>query len=211
MAEIDKAIGERIRLIRKSKRIGQIELSKRSGVSQGGISDIELGKREAYPSTLERMAAALDVPTSAFFADDTTGGHPPLPPRLPLTAEPEEDYNGRLAATDVESAEDLRDRTDAEFNTQQEYIEALKAAGVRDDDFRLKRARVRLKEAMRRSLAITSRATDLALNAQFGRDKPIYDTVEAYVGKAEAVDSFHGAQQKRHDSAERAEKAGKAG
>ncbi len=196
MADIDKAIGERIRHIRKSKRIGQIELSKLSGVAQGGISDIELGKREAYPSTLERLATALDVPTTAFFEGE---GTPPIPPRprTPLTDEPEAGFDRRFGETDADSAEGLQDRIGAEFDALRQHAKDLKAAGVGDDDFKVRQARARLAAAKRRTLAATSRATDLALNAEFGRDKPIYDTVAAYVGQAEEIDADHGAEEAR--------------
>jgi transcriptional regulator with XRE-family HTH domain len=210
VAEVDKAIGERLRRIRKSRRMGQMELAQLSGVAQGGISAIELGKREAYPSTLERLAAALDVPTSAFFEDGRSGGPPPRP-RTPLTDEKEEHFDKRFAATDATSAEKLQEKVSAELDELRQYVEQLKAAKLGDDDFRLKSARVRLVEAKRRTLAITSRATDLALNAEFGRDKPVFDTVEAYVGAALEVDAEHGEEQARHDSAQRVEHSGEAG
>jgi len=210
VAEIDKGIGERLRHIRKSKRIGQVELSNLSGVSQGGISAIELGKREAYPSTLERLAVALNVPVSAFFQDEVVGG-PPSPQRTPLTDEPPEDFDKRFAATDVTSAEDLQNRIGAEFDEQQEYIQKLEAAGVGGDDFRLKQARDRFAKAKRRTLAITSRATDLALNAYDGGARKVHDTVAEYVGAALEVDASHGEEQALHDSAERIEEAGEAG
>jgi transcriptional regulator with XRE-family HTH domain len=191
-------VGANLRRIRKSKRVTQPELAKLSGVAQGGISAIETGHREPFPSTLEKLADALEVPTAEFFADDTTGRHPPLPPRLPLTTEPEGDYDGRLAATDAKSAEALREKMDAEFTTQQEYIQKLKAAGV--DDFRLRQARFRLAEAKRRLYATTTRANDLGLNAEFGQDRPVFDTVEAYVGRAEKVDAFYGEEEARSEA-----------
>ncbi|MBA2512418.1 MAG: helix-turn-helix transcriptional regulator [Rubrobacteraceae bacterium] len=182
-------IGENLRRIRKSKRIGQVELSGLSGVAQGGISAIETGHREPFPSTLDRLAAALDVPTTAFFEGEGASPIPPRP-RTPLTEEPEDRFDERFAATDVVSAEELQEKVGAEFDKLQGYIRGLKAAGIGGDDLRLKQARRRLEEAKRRTYAATSRATDLALNAEFGRDRPVYDTVAAYVGQGEAVAEY---------------------
>jgi len=198
VADIDKAIGERIRHIRKSRRIGQVELSERSGVSQGGISAIELGKREAYPSTLERIAVALFVPVSAFFQEGGAGA-PPRPPGTPLTDEPAPDFDARFAATDAESAEALQAKMRGEFDAIRAYVKQLKAAGAGDDDFRLrlKQARRSLVEAKRRTYATTSRATDLAINSDFGGDRKVHDTVAEYVGKALEVDAGHGAEEAR--------------
>ncbi len=189
MADIDKAIGERIRRIRRSKRIGQVELAELSGVAQGGISAIELGKREAYPSTLERLAAALGVPVAELFREEAPPKVPP-PPKTPLTDEPESDFDTRFGATDLEDAEGVKEKVGAEFDKLQGYIRSLKAAGIGGDDLRLKQARRHLREAKRRTLAATSRATDLALNAEFGRNLPVYDTLAAYVGQAEAVAEY---------------------
>jgi transcriptional regulator with XRE-family HTH domain len=186
VADIDKAIGERIRRIRRSKRIGQVELAELSGVAQGGISAIELGKREAYPSTLERLAAALGVPVAELFREEAPPKVPP-PPKTPLTDEPESDFDARFGAADLEGAEGVKEKVGAEFDKIQGYIRGLKAAGIGGDDLRLKQARRRLREAKRRTLAATSRATALALNAEFGRNLPVYDTLAAYAGQAQEV------------------------
>lgn len=85
------------------------------------------------------------------------------------------------------TAEKLQERVNAEFGALQEYIRRLKAAGTGDDALRLKQAQRRLEEAKRRLYAATSRATDLALNAEFGRDREVHDTVAAYVGQAQEV------------------------
>ncbi len=37
------------------------QLSERSGVNHSAISQIENGKRQPYPSTIRKLAAALDV------------------------------------------------------------------------------------------------------------------------------------------------------
>jgi transcriptional regulator with XRE-family HTH domain len=200
-------VGSNLRRLRKERGLEQAELAERARSSQQTISDIERGKRDPRESTLEKLAEALGVSVGALFADgDGTTPVPPRP-RTPRTDEKEERFDERFAATDLNGAERLREKVDAEFGKLQRYVEALEAAGVSDTDFKLKRARAHLAEAKRRLYAITSRATDLALNAEFGRDKPIYDTVEAYVGKALEVDEKH-----REDAArQRVEQSGKAG
>ena len=54
-------VGENIRNIRKKLKISQVELSRLSGISQAGISDIEKGKksRTPYTDTIKKIADAL--------------------------------------------------------------------------------------------------------------------------------------------------------
>ncbi len=179
-------IGENLRRIRKARGWGQVALAKESGVSQPTISEIETDQRDPHASTLRKLGDVLGVESAEFFAQE----HPPKPPKTPLTEEPEDRFDERFAATDVVSAEELQEKVGAEFDKLQGYIRGLKAAGIEGDDFQLKQARRRLEEAKRRTYAATSRATDLALNAEFGRDRPVYDTVAAYVGQAEAVAEY---------------------
>ena len=103
MAEVDKQIGESIRRIRKDKRIGQMALARKSGVSQGGISAIELGKREAYPSTLERLADALGVPVARFF--EVGPNKVPPPPRTRLSQSTPEAIETKLYGTPASEAQ----------------------------------------------------------------------------------------------------------
>lgn len=51
--------GTNLRKLRQSVGIGQVELAKRVGVSQGMISQLELGCRSCRPDTLEMIAAEL--------------------------------------------------------------------------------------------------------------------------------------------------------
>lgn len=174
-------IGENLRRIRKTRGWGQVPLAEASGVSQPTISEIERDQRDPHPSTLRKLGAVMGVELAAFFAEDG----PPKPPKTPLTDEPEDRFDERFAATDVVSAEKLQEAVGKEFDALQGYVRRLKAAGTGDDALRLKQARRRLKEAKRRTYAATSRATDLALNAEFGRDKEIHGTIAAYVGQAQ--------------------------
>jgi transcriptional regulator with XRE-family HTH domain len=49
--------------------MNQVDLAKASGVAQNTISEIELGKREARPATLRKLARALDVEIADFFEE----------------------------------------------------------------------------------------------------------------------------------------------
>ena len=176
-------IGENLRRIRKARGWGQVQLAKASGVSQPTISEIERDRSEPHPSTLRKLGVVLGVELAAFFAEDG----PPKPPKTPLTDEPGDHFDERFAATDVVSAEKLKEAVGKEFDALRGYVGRVKAAGTGDDALRLKQARRRLEEAKRRLYAATSRATDLALNAEFGRDREVHDTVAAYVGQAQEV------------------------
>ena len=50
------------------------EASRRAGISAGFLCDIENGKRGASPDVRKRLAAALNVPTSAIEALLVTDG-----------------------------------------------------------------------------------------------------------------------------------------
>ena len=55
-------LGSNLRAARKKRRWTQEELSERSGVQAGEISRMEAGKRDPQVSTVEKLAAALEVP-----------------------------------------------------------------------------------------------------------------------------------------------------
>lgn len=46
--------------------LSQAELSRRSGVSQGHISELESGAKKASPKTIKALATALSVPIPAL-------------------------------------------------------------------------------------------------------------------------------------------------
>jgi transcriptional regulator with XRE-family HTH domain len=184
------SIGSNLRALRNRSGWGQQELARRAGITQPVISVLESGRQErARSDTLAKLAEALGVEVGDFFAE---GSPPPIPdpPKTPLTDQKEADFDRAFAATDVVSAEDLQEKVGAELDALGGYIKALRAAGIEGDDLRRKQARRRLGEAKRRTRAATSRYADLALNADFGRDRPVYDTLAAYVGEAEAVAEY---------------------
>lgn len=51
----------RLRFIRQGAVMSQEELAQRSGVARDTISKLETGQRGAYPSTIRKLAAGLDV------------------------------------------------------------------------------------------------------------------------------------------------------
>ena len=55
-------LGKNLRAARKKLDLSQIEVSQRSGVEQGEVSRIERGIRDPQVSTLEKLAAAVEVP-----------------------------------------------------------------------------------------------------------------------------------------------------
>lgn len=63
-------IGERLRYLRKSKKITIYKLSKDTGISQNHISGIELGKRQPTIETLTRLSAPLGITLAELFNED---------------------------------------------------------------------------------------------------------------------------------------------
>jgi transcriptional regulator with XRE-family HTH domain len=51
--------------------MNQVDLAEASGVAQNTISEIELGKREARPGTLKKLAGALGVEISDLLSEET--------------------------------------------------------------------------------------------------------------------------------------------
>jgi transcriptional regulator with XRE-family HTH domain len=51
----------RLRRIRQGAVMSQEELAEKSGVARDTISKLETGRRGAYPSTIRKLAAGLEV------------------------------------------------------------------------------------------------------------------------------------------------------
>jgi len=64
--------------LRNQQNISQYKLAKLSGVSQAGLSDIELGKKQPTVHTLEKILQALNISWAEFFAEDL----PDIPPDI---------------------------------------------------------------------------------------------------------------------------------
>ena len=66
--QMEKSFGQKIRDCRKSKKMSQEELAKRSNLSRARISAIENGKcRDILVSTLVTIASALDTNVEFFL------------------------------------------------------------------------------------------------------------------------------------------------
>ncbi len=71
MENIHSTIGKRIKITRKKSNMTQEELSELAGITSNYISLIENGRKKASIETLEKIAAALNIPLSRFFSAET--------------------------------------------------------------------------------------------------------------------------------------------
>lgn len=60
----------RLKALRTSKDWSQMELSRRSGVSQSFINDLEAGTKQPTLTTLKKLANALGVSVSELLEED---------------------------------------------------------------------------------------------------------------------------------------------
>ncbi len=65
--ETESIVGSRIRSIREQRGVSLRALADRCGLSANAISLIERGENSPTVSSLQRLAAALDVPITDFF------------------------------------------------------------------------------------------------------------------------------------------------
>ena len=85
-------IGERLRQLREEKSYSQGDVEKASGLLRCYISRVEHGHTVPSLETLERFAAALDVPLyRLFYTGEDTPPTPNLTPRKTLQELAEED------------------------------------------------------------------------------------------------------------------------
>src|ERR1700753_4259666 len=77
---VDEAVGARIRLLRKGRKISQEEFGKAIGVTFQQVQKYEIGENRVGASRLHLVAIALNVPCSDLF-DGTPG--PSGPSRAP--------------------------------------------------------------------------------------------------------------------------------
>jgi len=68
--EVDRGVGERIRLARKMAGLSQTELGERAGITFQQIQKYEGGSNRVSASRLYEFAKALEKPISYFFPDD---------------------------------------------------------------------------------------------------------------------------------------------
>lgn len=60
--------------IRELAGLSQAELSRRTGISQGHISQIEAGQKRPRPQTVRKFAQAMGVPIASLISVDDGPG-----------------------------------------------------------------------------------------------------------------------------------------
>ncbi|MEU8316668.1 MULTISPECIES: helix-turn-helix domain-containing protein [Actinomycetes] len=65
-----KPNGTAIRALRKARNAGLRKLSRETGLDRGYLSRLERGLAGARAGTVERIAAALEVPTAAITHEE---------------------------------------------------------------------------------------------------------------------------------------------
>jgi transcriptional regulator with XRE-family HTH domain len=100
---------DRLAELREQRALTLRELSKTSGVSPDTINQIELGHRKARPSTLRKLARALEVDIKDFFEDEELATRPkgraPLPPDDAVQAAGPQSLEWAIAAPAEEYSE----------------------------------------------------------------------------------------------------------
>jgi transcriptional regulator with XRE-family HTH domain len=75
-------IGQRLRELRKEKKLSQGDIEQRTGLKRCYVSRVEGGHTVPTIETLEKYARVLEVPVYRFFYE---GEEPPEKPKLPAT------------------------------------------------------------------------------------------------------------------------------
>lgn len=65
--DLNQKIGNRIKELREEKNLTMEKLAYESGVSKGGLSEIERGIKEARLSTLLKITDRLEISLKDFF------------------------------------------------------------------------------------------------------------------------------------------------
>ena len=71
-SEPDFNIGQRLKAVRLARRMSQRELARKSGVTNGMISQIEGNTTSPSVSSLKRILDAIPMSMSEFFADESS-------------------------------------------------------------------------------------------------------------------------------------------
>jgi len=66
-------VGQRIRELRRAKRIRQKTLARIIGISPGALTNFEKGRRRISLDWLREIAGALDTPLAYFLDEDRRG------------------------------------------------------------------------------------------------------------------------------------------
>ena len=73
-------VAERLAELRERRALTLRELAEMSGVAADTINQIELGHRKARPSTLRKLARALEIDVQEFYAEPALGKAEAPPP-----------------------------------------------------------------------------------------------------------------------------------
>ncbi len=85
---VNMVIADRLRNIRKMKKLSQGEMEKRTGLLRSHLSRVENGHTVPTIETLEKLARALEVPLYQLFYEDEK------PPELPVIRTCETSWGG---------------------------------------------------------------------------------------------------------------------
>lgn len=83
---VDKSVGLRIRLLRKSKKVSQAKLAEALGLTFQQIQKYERGANRVSASKLHEIANMLDVDVAYFFSDVSREGTGAVGDELDLSA-----------------------------------------------------------------------------------------------------------------------------
>lgn len=67
--KLNSAVGDTIRLLRTDRSLTLRQVSKKSSVSLGHLSDIERGNKQASNEVLEAIALGLDLSTTELIGE----------------------------------------------------------------------------------------------------------------------------------------------
>jgi transcriptional regulator with XRE-family HTH domain len=79
LGKIAMVLGKRIRQLREEKKLSQEAIEKQTGLLRHYISRVENGHTVPSLETLERLAAALEVPLYQLFYEGKEPSTPPSP------------------------------------------------------------------------------------------------------------------------------------
>ena len=108
---------EILREFRRQKGWSQKDLADESGVGQDTISGIERGQHEPRPSTLRKLATALDVEIADFFRE----------PALPKAEAPAAGHHEATVTVNVELLHEVLRRV---WDHEQEPVPAMMELGA---------------------------------------------------------------------------------
>ncbi|WP_432034791.1 helix-turn-helix domain-containing protein [Streptomyces cucumeris] len=70
----DESVGERLRTLRRARRLTLRAVSGSAGISEGYLSQIERGQANPSIATLQQISSALGLKVADLFGDDFTSG-----------------------------------------------------------------------------------------------------------------------------------------